>query len=68
MLAGFMSQHPLLSKAKAAIANNNVVKHPNVQQRQSILDTLRNALIRGAGFYNTAWMVVRQDDPSGIRI
>ena len=68
MLAGFTSQQPLLSKAIAAVANNDVIKYPDINQRQSILDTLRNALIRGTGYRLTAWMVVRQDDPSGIRI
>ena len=58
LLAGFMSQQPLLSKAIAAVANNNVVKHPNVQQRQSVFDAHRNALVRGTGYRLTAGMVV----------
>ena len=54
-----MSQHPLLSEAIAAVANNDVVQHPDVQQRQGILDTLRNALVRGTGYRLTTGMVVR---------
>ena len=66
--ADLNSQLPRLGKAIATVPNNDVVKYPDINQRQGALDPLRNALIRSAGFYNTTGMVVCQDNRSSISI
>jgi hypothetical protein len=44
-----------------------VVQYPDINQRQSALDPLRNTLISIARFRLTAGMVVCQDDRSSVR-
>ena len=62
------SQLPRLGKAIATVPNDDVVKYPDINQRQCTLDPLCDALVSSAGFGLTAGMVVCQDDRSSIRI
>jgi hypothetical protein len=62
----FYSQLARLGKTIATVSNNDLVKYPDINQRQSALDPLRNALICSAGFWPTAWMVMRQNDRCSI--
>lgn len=43
------------------ITNHQVIKHTDVDERQRLLETARDELIRLARFRYTAWMIVSED-------
>ena|ERR1700722_4177072 len=64
----FSDKSTFSQRYAGAVADNDVIQQPDVDQRERLLDALGDEFIRLARLGNSRWMIVRNDDRRRIAL